>query len=263
MGVVNVTPDSFSDGGCFLDSGRAIEHARQLAEQGADILDIGGESTRPGAQPVPAEEELARVLPVLRGLRDLDVPVSVDTLKPKVMRAVLDEGAAMINDVTALQAPGALEAVQDSACGLCLMHMRGEPRTMQLAPHYRDVVAEVKAFLAERLRACEAAGVLRERLVVDPGFGFGKSARHNLALLRALREFGDLGVPVLAGLSRKTTLGKITGRAVEDRVAASVAAAVLAAERGAAIVRVHDVAATRDALLVLRAVIDEEFEPGP
>jgi dihydropteroate synthase len=263
MGVVNVTPDSFSDGGRFLDPGRAIEHGRRLAEEGAHILDIGGESTRPGARPVSAEEELGRVLPVLRGLRDLGVPVSVDTLKPHVMRAVLGEGADMINDVAALRAPGALEAVRGSTCGLCLMHMQGEPRTMQVAPHYADVVAEVKAFLAERVRACQAAGVARERLVVDPGFGFGKSARHNLALLRALHEFADLGVPVLAGLSRKTTLGKITGRAVEERLAASVAAAVLAAERGAAIVRVHDVAATRDALLVLRAVIDEAYEPEP
>jgi dihydropteroate synthase len=260
MGVVNVTPDSFSDGGRFLDPGRAIGHGRQLAEEGADILDIGGESTRPGAQPASAEEELARVLPVLRGLRDLGIPVSVDTLKPQVMRRVLSEGADMINDVTALRAPGALEAVRDSACGLCLMHMQGEPRTMQIAPRYRDVVAEVRAFLAERVRACEAAGVARERIVIDPGFGFGKNARHNLALLRALRELADLGVPVLAGLSRKSTLGKITGRAVQERLAASVAAALLAAERGAAILRVHDVAATRDALLVLRAVIDEEFE---
>ncbi len=254
MGIVNVTPDSFSDGGQFLDPAAAIEHAARLVEEGADILDIGGESTRPGAEPVSAEEELARVLPVLRAARDLPVPVSVDTLKPQVMRAVLDEGASMINDVNALRAPGALEAVRGSNCGLCLMHMQGEPRTMQAAPRYDDVLAEVKAFLAQHIAACEAAGVARERLVIDPGFGFGKSGQHNLALLRGLSALRDLGIPVLAGLSRKSTLGTITGRGSEDRLAASLAAALLAVERGAAIVRVHDVAATRDALLVLRAV---------
>ena len=254
MGIVNVTPDSFSDGGQFFDSARAIEHASRLVEEGADILDIGGESTRPGAQPVPAAEELARVLPVLKATRDLPVPVSVDTLKPEVMRAALAEGASMINDVNALRAPGALDAVRASGCGLCLMHMQGEPRTMQTAPHYDDVVAEVKAFLARRIGACEAAGIGRERLVIDPGFGFGKSGQHNLALLRGLGALRELGVAVLAGLSRKSTLGTITGRGSEDRLAASLAAALLAVERGAAIVRVHDVAATRDALLVLRAV---------
>jgi dihydropteroate synthase len=254
MGIVNVTPDSFSDGGQFLDPVAAIERAAHLVEEGADILDIGGESSRPGAEPVSAEEELARVLPVLRAARDLPVPVSVDTLKPEVMRAVLGEGASMINDVNALRAPGALEAVRGSSCGLCLMHMQGEPRTMQAAPRYDDVLAEVRAFLAQRIAACEAAGIARERLVIDPGFGFGKSGQHNLALLRGLSALRDLGVPVLAGLSRKSTLGTITGRGSEDRLAASLAAALLAVERGAAIVRVHDVAATRDALLVLRAV---------
>jgi dihydropteroate synthase len=254
MGIVNVTPDSFSDGGRFLDPTAAIEHAAHLVEEGTDILDIGGESTRPGAERVSADEELARVLPVLRALRDLPVPVSVDTLKPEVMRAVLGEGASMINDVNALRAPGALEAVRGSSCGLCLMHMQGEPHTMQASPHYDDVVAEVRAFLAQRVAACEAAGIARERLVIDPGFGFGKSGRHNLALLRGLGALRDVGVPVLAGLSRKSTLGTITGRGSEDRLAASLAAALLAVERGAAIVRVHDVAATRDALLVLRAV---------
>jgi dihydropteroate synthase len=254
MGIVNVTPDSFSDGGQFIDPARAIEHAARLVEEGADILDIGGESTRPGAQPVPVEEELARVLPVLRAARELAVPVSVDTLKPEVMQAVLAEGASMINDVNALRAPGALDAVRASGCGVCLMHMQGEPRTMQTAPHYDDVVAEVKAFLAQRIDACAAAGIARERLVIDPGFGFGKSGQHNLALLRGLGALRELGVAVLAGLSRKSTLGTITGRGSEDRLAASLAAALLAVERGAAIVRVHDVAATRDALLVLRAV---------
>jgi len=254
MGIVNVTPDSFSDGGQFLDPAAAIERAAHLVEEGADILDIGGESTRPGAESVSAEAELARVLPVLRAARELPVPVSVDTLKPEVMRVALDEGASMINDVNALRAPGALEAVRGSSCGLCLMHMQGEPRTMQAAPRYDDVLAEVKAFLAQRVAACEAAGIARERLVIDPGFGFGKSGQHNLALLRGLSALRDLGVPVLAGLSRKSTLGTITGRGSEDRLAASLAAALLAVERGAAIVRVHDVAATRDALLVLRAV---------
>jgi dihydropteroate synthase len=254
MGIVNVTPDSFSDGGQFFDRARAVEHASRLAEEGADILDIGAESTRPGAEPVSVDEELARILPVLRAARDLPVPVSVDTLKPEVMRAALAEGASMINDVNALRAPGALDAVRASNCGLCLMHMQGEPRTMQAAPHYDDVVAEVKAFLAQRVAACEAAGIGRDRLVIDPGFGFGKSGQHNLALLRGLGALRELGVAVLAGLSRKSTLGTITGRGSEDRLAASLAAALLAVERGAAIVRVHDVAATRDALLVLRAV---------
>jgi dihydropteroate synthase len=254
MGIVTVTPDSFSDGGRFLDPAYAIEHANRLVEEGADILDIGGESTRPGADPVPVEEELARVLPVLRAVRDLPVPISVDTLKPEVMRAVLAEGASMINDVNALRAPGALDAAKGSRCGLCLMHMQGEPRTMQAAPHYEDVVAEVRAFLAQRIAACEAAGIARERLVIDPGFGFGKSVRHNLTLLRGLQALRELGIPVLAGLSRKSTLGTITGRGSEDRLAASLAAALLAVERGASIVRVHDVAATRDVLLILRAV---------
>jgi dihydropteroate synthase len=202
------------------------------------------------------------VLPVLRSARDLPVPVSVDTLKPDVMRVVLAEGASMINDVNALRAPGALDAVRGTGCGLCLMHMQGEPRTMQAAPHYEDVVAEVKAFLAQRIAACEAAGIARERLVIDPGFGFGKSGQHNLALLRGLGALRELGVPVLAGLSRKSTLGTITGRGSEDRLAASLAAALLAVERGASIVRVHDVAATRDALLVLRAV-DNEVDQRP
>jgi dihydropteroate synthase len=197
---------------------------------------------------------LARVLPVLRAARELPVPVSIDTLKPQVMRVALTEGASMINDVNALCAPGALDAVRGEGCGLCLMHMQGEPRTMQAAPHYDDVVAEVKAFLAQRIAACEAAGIARARLVIDPGFGFGKSGQHNLALLRGLGALRELGVPVLAGLSRKSTLGTITGRGSEDRLAASLAAAMLAVERGASIVRVHDVAATRDALLVLRAV---------
>jgi dihydropteroate synthase len=254
MGVVNVTPDSFSDGGLFAEASLAIEHAHRLVEQGADILDLGGESTRPGAAAVSAQEEIDRVLPVLDALRELPVPVSVDTRKPQVMRQALAHGAAMINDVQALQAPGALDAVRGTDCGVCLMHMQGDPRTMQTAPHYADVVHEVAQFLAERARVCEQAGVARERIAIDPGFGFGKTAQHNLQLLHALADLTRLGLPVVAGLSRKSTLGQITGRGPRERLAASVAAALIAVQRGAAIVRVHDVADTRDALLVLSAV---------
>jgi dihydropteroate synthase len=238
----------------FAEVSLAIEHAHRLVEQGADILDLGGESTRPGAAAVSAQEEMDRVLPVLDALRELSVPVSVDTRKPEVMRQALAHGAAMINDVQALQAPGALEAVRGTDCGVCLMHMQGDPRTMQTAPHYADVVHEVAQFLAERARVCEQAGVARERIAIDPGFGFGKTAQHNLQLLHALADLTRLGLPVVAGLSRKSTLGQITGRGPRERLAASVAAALLAVQRGAAIVRVHDVADTRDALLVLSAV---------
>ncbi len=254
MGVVNVTPDSFSDGGRFLDSGTAIDHARRLVGEGADIVDVGGESTRPGARPVDAAEELRRVLPVIRALRDASVPVSVDTLKPEVMRAAIAEGASIVNDVYALRAPGALDALCASDAGICLMHMQGEPRTMQAAPHYGDVVREVKSFLQERMSAAASAGIAGERVAVDPGFGFGKTVGHNLELLRRLPELAELGAPVLVGLSRKSTLGAITGRPASERLAASLAAALLAVLRGATIVRVHDVAATRDALAVLAAV---------
>jgi dihydropteroate synthase len=254
MGVVNVTPDSFSDGGQYLDPAKAIARARRLIEEGADLLDIGGESSRPGAQGVSADEELRRILPVLRDLRSAPVPVAVDTVKPDVMRAALAEGAAMINDIGALRAPGAVEAVAASDAGVCLMHMQGEPRTMQQSPSYRDVAAEVRAFLEERAAAAEAAGIARERIVIDPGFGFGKKPAHNLELLRRLGEIASLGYPVLAGLSRKSTLGAITGRPPLEREAASVAAALLAVEGGARIVRVHDVAATKDALAVWSAV---------
>jgi dihydropteroate synthase len=254
MGIVNVTPDSFSDGGAFLDPGRAEAQAAKLVEEGADVLDIGGESTRPGAIPVPVEEELARVLPVLDRLVKLGVPVSVDTMKPAVMRAAIDRGAAMINDVQALRALGAIEAVAPSRAAVCLMHMRGEPQSMQSQAEYDDVVAEVGGFLAARAAACEASGIGRDRIVLDPGFGFAKRARHNVALLARLGELAALGLPVLVGLSRKSSLGELTQRPVGQRLAASVAAALLAAERGATIVRVHDVAATRDALAVLRAV---------
>jgi dihydropteroate synthase len=254
MGVVNVTPDSFSDGGAHADTGAAIAHALALTQEGAEILDIGGESTRPGARAVSAEEEMARVLPVLEGLDRCPVPVSVDTSKPEVMRAALARGAAMINDVYAFRAPGALEVMTGTDAAMCIMHMQGEPRTMQVAPHYDDVVAEVGAFLASRAQAAERAGIARGRIVVDPGFGFGKTMQHNLELLRRLAEIERLGWPVLAGLSRKSMLGAITGRPVDGRVHASVAAALLAVLNGARIVRVHDVAATRDALAVLDAL---------
>ena len=254
MGVVNVTPDSFSDGGRYFDPEAAVAHARALVEQGADIVDVGAESSRPGARGVSADEELSRVAPVLEGLRDFAVPVSVDTAKPEVMRAALAAGASMINDITALTAPGALAAVAPSGAGICLMHMQGEPRTMQREPSYRDVLTEVAAFLEERVAAAERAGIARERIVVDPGFGFGKTVAHNFELLRNLGRFTEIGLPVLAGWSRKSTLGAITGRSAEDRLAGSLAAALLAVERGARIVRVHDVAATRDALQVLAAL---------
>jgi len=254
MGVVNVTPDSFYDGGRHVSTAAAIAHARRLVEEGADLLDLGGESSRPGSEAVSLDQELARVLPVLDGLRDLEVPISVDTTKPAVMRAALAGGAAMINDITALGAPGALEAVAASAAAVCLMHMRGEPKTMQAEPVYADVVAEVRDFLATRIAACVAAGIARERITIDPGFGFGKTVEHNLTLLRGLGAIVALGVPVLAGWSRKSSLGRITGRAAEERLASSLAAALIAVQHGARIVRVHDVAATRDVLAVLDAV---------
>jgi dihydropteroate synthase len=252
MGVVNITPDSFSDGGRFLVRDEAIAHARRLAQEGADIIDLGGESTRPGAAPVAEAEELQRVLPVLKALAD--IPVSIDTRRPGVMRAALEAGASMINDVQALQAPGAIEAVRDSTCAVCLMHMKGEPATMQQEPHYDDVVAEVKRFLQQRLRACEAGGIARERLVVDPGFGFGKTAAHNLTLLARLAEFQDLGAALLAGLSRKSTIGKITGRPAAERLPGSLAMALLAVQSGATILRVHDVRETRDVVAVWEAL---------
>ncbi len=261
MGIVNVTPDSFSDGGRFLDPRSAIGHAVRLVGEGADLLDLGAESSRPGAAAVSAEEELSRLLPVLEGLRDSPVPVSVDTAKPEVMRAAIAAGAAMINDITALRVPGAVEAVAAGGAGVCLMHMQGEPRSMQRAPHYADVVSEVAAFLAARVAVAEDAGIPRERIVIDPGFGFGKTAAHNFELLRNLQRFADTGLPVLAGWSRKSTLGALTGRPAPDRVAASIAAALLAVQHGARIVRVHDVAATRDALAVLAATHGSGIHP--
>ena len=252
MGVVNITPDSFSDGGRFLDAAAAVAHARQLAEEGADIVDIGGESTRPGAAAVSEAEELERVIPVLEKISDLCV--SVDTRRPAVMRAALLAGASMVNDVQALQAPGSIDAVRESNCAVCLMHMKGEPATMQREPHYDDVVREVRQFLQLRLQACEAAGIERQRLVVDPGFGFGKTVEHNLTLLAHLDELRDLGVPLLAGLSRKSTLGKLTGRPVAERLAGSLTMALLALQGGATILRVHDVKETRDVIAVWESV---------
>jgi dihydropteroate synthase len=254
MGVVNVTPDSFFDGGGFLDAAQAAAQAYRLIDEGADIVDVGGESTRPGSSPVALEEERRRVLPVLEALRGCGVPVSVDTQKPQLMLEALAAGADMVNDINAFQAPGALAAVSGSDAALCFMHKRGDPRTMQEDPRYDDVRAEVRAFLVERLAAAERVGIERDRLVIDPGFGFGKTFEHNLALLRGLGDFATLGVPVWAGLSRKSMLGRITGRDAGERVFASVAAALIAVRNGASIVRVHDVAATRDALAVWRAL---------
>jgi dihydropteroate synthase len=256
MGIVNVTPDSFSDGGQFFDAASAIAQAERLIEEGADILDVGGESTRPGAREVSAAEELDRVLPVIEALAGKSTPVSVDTMKPEVMRAAIQAGAAMVNDVNALRAEGALEVCAVSNAGVCLMHMLGDPRTMQDDPRYDDVVAEVKSFLAARAGAAQGAGIARERIIIDPGFGFGKSRQHNITLLRELSAFKHLGYPIMAGLSRKSVLGKITGQEVVARMPASIAAALMAVQRGAAIVRVHDVRATRDALSMLQAVED-------
>ena len=256
MGIVNVTPDSFSDGGQFPSAESAADHARRLIDEGADIIDVGGESTRPGAPAVSVDEERRRVLPVLERLSDCGVPISVDTRKVDVMRDAIAAGASLINDVSALETPGALETVAESRVGVCLMHKQGEPQTMQQNPHYDDVVREVRDYLEARVRAVEAAGITRDRILIDPGFGFGKDVDHNLALLRNLRSFGSAGVPVLAGLSRKATLGRITGKAPGERVHASIAAALNAVEEGASVVRVHDVTATRDALAVWFAARD-------
>jgi dihydropteroate synthase len=251
MGVVNVTPDSFSDGGRFLGPQAAIDQGRRLMEEGADILDIGGESSRPGARAVAEDEELQRILPVIKALKD--VPVSVDTRRPRVMREVLSAGASMINDIEALEAPGALDAVADTDCAVCLMHKQGDPSTMQQDPRYDDVVAEVKTYLANRVAACGTAGIERDRIVVDPGFGFGKTPAHNFRLLRELATLAGLGVPVLVGWSRKSTLGAVTGRPAGERLAGSLAAALLALQAGATILRVHDVKETRDVVAVWEA----------
>jgi dihydropteroate synthase len=256
MGILNVTPDSFSDGGRFISRDAALARAEQMLADGADLIDIGGESTRPGAPPVPLDEELARVVPIVAALRAVRVPLSVDTYKPAVMRAVLDAGADMINDIWGLRQEGALDAVRDSNCGLCVMHMLGEPRTMQLHdPVYEDVVADVRAFFTERVAALAHAGIAPGRVCLDPGYGFGKTVEHNYALLAHLTDTLPSGtnVPLLAGMSRKSMLGAVTGRGAGERLAASIAGAVCAAERGAAIIRVHDVAQTVDALKVWQA----------
>ncbi|RMF96800.1 MAG: dihydropteroate synthase [Gammaproteobacteria bacterium] len=255
MGVLNVTPDSFYDGGRFLDCNVALRHAEAMVAAGADLLDVGGESTRPGAEPTPLQAEMDRVLPVVEALvAEFPLPVSVDTSKPELMRAAAAAGAAMINDVLALRAAGALETAAELGLTVCLMHMQGEPRSMQRNPVYADVVREVRDFLAGRIAAATAAGLPKERLLVDPGFGFGKSLEHNLRLLAELPALQSLGCPVLVGLSRKSLLGKLLDRPVEERLAGSLALALLAAQRGAAVLRVHDVAETLDVLRVLAAV---------
>jgi dihydropteroate synthase len=255
MGILNVTPDSFSDGGRHASIEAAVEWGFQMAAEGAAIIDVGGESTRPGAAPVDLTDEIARVVPVIERLASqAGVPISVDTAKPEVMRAAVAAGACLINDVRALQLPGALAAAAQSGAAVCLMHMRGEPRTMQADPQYESVVTDVQEFLGGRIAACEAAGIPRERICVDPGIGFGKRPEHNLALLAALDRLADPGIPVLVGVSRKSLLGIITGRPTGERLAGSVALAALSVMRGAAIIRAHDVAATVDAVKVASAL---------
>ncbi len=255
MGVLNVTPDSFSDGGLYLEPARALERAQAMASEGAKIIDIGGESTRPGALRASLEEELRRVIPVVRALaRQADVLISVDTSRPEVIEQAIAEGAAMINDVRALRSPGALEAVARSGAAACLMHMRGEPATMQEDVHYSDLLSEVRSMLEARLQACRGAGLALDRLCLDPGFGFGKLAAHNLELLRELRQLLSLGRPLLVGLSRKSLVRELTGRGKEERLAGSIALATVAVLNGASIVRAHDVAATVDAVRVAAAL---------
>lgn len=255
MGIVNVTPDSFSDGGRFISTDKAIAHAHDLVAQGADILDIGGESTRPGATPVPLDEELNRVIPVIEGLAGIGVPLSIDTYKPEVMRAAILAGVDIVNDVRALQEPQALEVVAASDVGVCLMHMQGRPQNMQQDPQYQNVVQEVYDFLKGRLAAAEQAGIAKARISLDPGFGFGKRTAHNLALLEGLSTLQKLGAPLLIGLSRKSVLGQVAGADVNERLYASLAASVISVMKGANIVRVHDVKATVEALKVVSAVM--------
>jgi dihydropteroate synthase len=255
MGIVNVTADSFSgDGHARTGLSDAVRHAERLIAEGADMLDIGGESSRPGAIPVSEAEELQRVVPLIEALQGCGVPLSIDTVKPAVMRAAIAAGADLINDIAALRTPGAMEAVAETKAAVCLMHMQGTPGTMQAAPHYEDVVQEVMGFLAGRIAAAEAAGIVRERIVLDPGFGFGKTLAHNQMLFRGLPRFAHFNLPLLVGVSRKSMLGQITGREVGERMPASIAAAMLAVRNGVSIVRVHDVAATKDALAVLSAL---------
>lgn len=255
MGIVNVTPDSFSDGGKFAQAHLAIEHALTLIEEGADILDIGGESTRPNATPVSLQEELDRVIPVIEGLvKQANIPISIDTYKPQVMQAAISAGASVVNDIRALQEDGAVDIVASSDVGVCLMHMQGTPQTMQINPQYNDVVSEVKAFLQQQLEKCETAGIAKSRIVLDPGFGFGKTRAHNITLIQHLASFSSLGQPLLVGLSRKSVLGQVTGHDVDARLYASVAASVISAMVGAKIMRVHDVKATVEALKVVSAI---------
>lgn len=254
MGIVNLTPDSFSGDGLVGDIDRAIQHARAQFEAGSDILDIGAESSRPGAIATSEDEELRRLLPVLREITRWGIPVSVDTYKPGVMRAALEAGASMINDITGMTRPGAIEVVADSDCAVCIMHMQGEPGTMQQAPVYDEVVAEVRDFFVEQVANCRSAGIADERLVLDPGFGFGKTLEHNLKLFRELGSLAIEGLPLFIGVSRKTMLGAMTGRPVDQRLPASIAAALVGAQKGAKILRVHDVAATRDALAIWSAI---------
>ncbi len=259
MGIVNVTPDSFSDGGQFLARDAGLRHAEQLIAEGADLLDIGGESTRPGAAEVSESEELARVIPLLEALRGCGLPLSVDTSKPAVMRAAMAAGAQIINDVCALTRGDALDIAARTGAAVCLMHMQGEPRSMQQAPHYDDVLIEVQTFLNARIAACRAAGIADAAIAIDPGFGFGKRAEHNLRLLNHLDELCTAGYPLLAGLSRKSLIGQVTGRPVQDRLTGSVTLALLAAQKGARILRVHDVGATRDALQLWQAMCSEQL----
>jgi len=256
--VLNVTPDSFSDGGRFLDATTAVDNAVRMVEEGAAIIDVGGESTRPGAAPVAIEEEMRRVLPIIEQLRTrINVPISIDTRHARVMDAALGAGAEMVNDVNALQEPEALRIVAKTDAAVCLMHMKGDPRSMQQAPEYSDVVTEVRDFLAERLAACRAAGIADERIALDPGIGFGKTRAHNLTLIARLHDLVRLGRPILIGVSRKSTVGTITDRPVEGRLAGSIALATLAAWHGAAIIRAHDVAATVDAMKIVSALRGE------
>lgn len=256
MGILNVTPDSFSDGGHFSQTDSAIEHALALIDEGVDILDIGGESTRPNATPVSLAQELDRVIPVIEALvaHQINIPISIDTYKPAVMRTAITAGASIVNDVRALQEDGAVAAVANTNVGVCLMHMQGTPKTMQDNPNYVDVVKEVSTFLSERVAACQQAGIATNRLVIDPGFGFGKTRGHNITLIQQLDSFAQLNLPILVGLSRKSILGQVTGNDVDARLYASVAAAVIAVLKGAQIVRVHDVKATVEALKVVAAI---------
>ncbi len=256
MGILNITPDSFSDGGDYLSFDLAMEQAQRMVDEGAAIIDVGGESTRPGAQSVTEAEELRRVIPVIEGIaKNISVPISIDTSKPNVMKAAVAAGAGLINDVQALQAPGAIEAAADLDVPVCLMHMQGKPHTMQQAPHYGDLLSEMKTFLAQRIDCCIAAGISRDQLLVDPGFGFGKNLDHNLALLKNLQELAELGLPLLIGISRKSMIGELLNEPADRRLFGSLAAAVLAVDRGASIIRTHDVKPTVDALAVTAAVV--------